>query len=399
MPARIKYSSLQTFLLWLLMVSGPLKPFFYYWEIDIDLTLAVFIIVSIDIIYASLVHYSKIRFTSHGFVLLFLLLLFYAYLLITLTYTASPSFSKEKSALFLVNILFFVYPLFIQKYNLELIYRLYTWIFLPAAVVFILAKTLYFLPINSDNRIIAPEFYEIRQKYLGLGLGVGIHSILAVYLNKPRAMVLLGLLIITGLGARGALIFLIFSLAFLIIPKLNKRISNFKAHPKKILKRVILVTTPITILGIIYFNKIVVLISNGINRFSSLLDFGSDKSSQGRLERMVFALNHSNDNPFIFLFGNGIGSFGILYSGNDTREYPHNVFIEVLFELGIVGLALILFIFVVPLLRKNHRFFIALYLFFLLNAMKSNDLISLWLLFMCIGFLAFYNKDKLNGYR
>ena len=114
------------------------------------------------------------------------------------------------------------------------------------------------------------------------------------------------------------------------------------------------------------------------------------------LRSMVFALNHSNDNPFTFFFGNGIGSFGILYPGNDAYEYPHYVFIEVLFELGIVGLA---FIFTISLLGKNHRFFISPYPFFFLNAMKSHGLTSLRLLFMSIGFLAFYEKDKLNGFR
>ena len=38
---------------------------------------------------------------------------------------------------------------------------------------------------------------------------------------------------------------------------------------------------------------------------------------------------------FIFLcliFGNGIGSYGILSQGIDARKYPHNIFLESWFE-------------------------------------------------------------------
>lgn len=42
------------------------------------------------------------------------------------------------------------------------------------------------------------------------------------------------------------------------------------------------------------------------------------------------------------LLGNGVGSFPIMYSGKDVIDYPHNIIIEILDEVGIVGMIIFL---------------------------------------------------------
>ena len=45
----------------------------------------------------------------------------------------------------------------------------------------------------------------------------------------------------------------------------------------------------------------------------------------------------ATENPFKWLFGHGIGSFGYLLNGTDSRGYPHNIFLEILYEFGFIG--------------------------------------------------------------
>ena len=54
--------------------------------------------------------------------------------------------------------------------------------------------------------------------------------------------------------------------------------------------------------------------------------------------------------PIALVIGHGTGDFGYLALGKDGRAYPHNVLLEVAYENGIVGLALISVAFVFPLI-------------------------------------------------
>ena len=62
------------------------------------------------------------------------------------------------------------------------------------------------------------------------------------------------------------------------------------------------------------------------------------------------AIEYFYQNPF---FGNGLGSFGYLYRGFDVRDYPHDMLLEVLSELGIFGVVIIL----VPIILTIIKFF------------------------------------------
>jgi len=87
--------------------------------------------------------------------------------------------------------------------------------------------------------------------------------------------------------------------------------------------------------------------------------------------------------PDHLMFGGGIGSWNVFYYGTDQRGYPHNLFLLVAFEEGLVGLAaLFLFLFAmgatcVRLLRKTgqrYAVFPSLVLFCLIVSMFSGDL-------------------------
>jgi len=46
--------------------------------------------------------------------------------------------------------------------------------------------------------------------------------------------------------------------------------------------------------------------------------------------------------PENFWLGQGVGSWSVFYFGRDTRDYPHNLFLETMFEEGVVGQVLLL---------------------------------------------------------
>lgn len=390
---KIKYSTFQNILLWLLITSGMIKPLFVYLNIPVDWTFFVFSIVTLDIVFNLIKRRNQIRLNKEKLLMVCVIIALYAIIIVSLFYTPSANFAFVKSLLFLINVLFFIYPMFLREINWQLQYKLFLFIFLPIVVWFIVAKTLYFSPLNSGYRIVGIRFYEIRKFYLGFGMGLCILAILQVYLKKSPWVFILTVLLLLGLGSRGALIFLIVTLIVWKWKSIVMKILNFKIK-RKALRNLLIATAVLPLLVITQFERIYGFLYLGLIRFSSLFEIGEDKSVQGRVERLVFALENVFSSISTFLFGNGIGSFGILYSGQDIREYPHNIFLEVLFELGIIFLLLFGVFLFLPFLYRRELVFKMLTLYFILNALKSGDLIGLWLVFLFIGLLVFNPKNS-----
>ncbi len=61
-----------------------------------------------------------------------------------------------------------------------------------------------------------------------------------------------------------------------------------------------------------------------------------------------------SQNPF---FGSGIGSFPIAVGLGDKRMYPHNIFLEIAAELGVVGLVIFAFFLLYGVKRLIQNFF------------------------------------------
>ena len=143
-------------------------------------------------------------------------------------------------------------------------------------------------------------------------------------------------------------------------------------------------------IGIAYYielktgGMISLLFDFSIERLSLILDglFSSDNdmgdSANTRVELIYFSIAHIFSSVFVFLFGTGIGSFGYEWTGVDMRLYPHNIILEILFELGFIGL--LIFGYILYILWKNYSLyrkkyvsgFVLFYIF--LNLMKSNCL-------------------------
>ena len=107
---------------------------------------------------------------------------------------------------------------------------------------------------------------------------------------------------------------------------------------------------------------------------------------------------YSNFDFLGLLFGAGTGSFAFHFGGHDVRHYPHNVFVEILYEGGMVGATLYLVCLFVPIfaairlfnlgqyarLNKVNSELIAisftLYLYSIFVAQTTGDIGSNWLI-------------------
>ena len=106
------------------------------------------------------------------------------------------------------------------------------------------------------------------------------------------------------------------------------------------------------------------------------------------------------------LLGSGVGSYPIIMGYGDVRSYPHNIFLEIMVELGSIGLFLFAMLLFVGFRSLGHLrtvrndpirlIILMLFTFTMGGALISGDLHDNRLLFMVIGLMAFQNKSAIN---
>ena len=126
--------------------------------------------------------------------------------------------------------------------------------------------------------------------------------------------------------------------------------------------------------------------------FETLFTKGSSSGSAG--ERLDYYRATLAAIPDHLLLGTGVGSWSRFYYGNDLRNYPHNLFLEIAYEEGLLGLsAFFIFLFSVGaaifrMLRESRSHFLALglmVLYCVLVSLFSGDLDDNRVLFFWVG--------------
>ena len=181
---------------------------------------------------------------------------------------------------------------------------------------------------------------------------------------------LLSIFILLLAGARGAFVGLILALIYL-----SRNIRGEKFIYSSLFGIVVLVV-------FILLNQESFLT---INRLFSIFD-GHDQSSRIYLFAQAIQLWTHDINTI--LFGAGVKSFPIFIYQNDFGVYPHNVFLEILSELGVVGLIIflkILFIFYKN--RGNNELINAFSIFTIFIFCVTGSLDSFYqaFFFLCLG--------------
>ena len=281
---------------------------------------------------------------------------------------------------------------------------------LSISMIFQRGGDIGFVGFNDGN-------YQGLARIAGVGLVILFFlGLLNSNLKKYRLVFLVSItLVLISLLASGSRMPIIaVGLAFIITIASSIKIKNWEVkYPKyynKIFGLFIILLIPLTWAykqG--YFNSI-------IFRFETLFQSdGGGASATGRTERFVLAYDMWKEN---FMFGKGFGSFGGYYTGTTTHDYPHNLFLELLSELGIIGLFTFIILLVVAFIRfyklgklkdvRNNNLFITVIIAFLvvfMNSMVSGDINSNRIMLTFISILCILplvyrkeiNKDRLQS--
>jgi O-antigen ligase len=207
-------------------------------------------------------------------------------------------------------------------------------------------------------------------------------------------------IILLFVGHRGFLVSSVIGMLFLLILSRYNPVSS--QHKVMISKSHIIISIfiLITAIGVLQFAGIE---AATISRMEGLSSPTQDDSSSTRLVFYKEAFRIWTEHP---IFGSGIGSFPVIMGIGDIRGYPHNFILEVLAELGLVGLLIFGFLLFsgVKLLLKNlfanspQSFFVFLvFMTSFVEALISSDITDHRLMMLALGLTTFPQVKTLTS--
>jgi hypothetical protein len=126
---------------------------------------------------------------------------------------------------------------------------------------------------------------------------------------------------------------------------------------------------------------------------ASIVNFDSIARGYYSINERIALLNFVFENPTQILTGSGLGSFGMALLGIDVFHYPHNILLEIWFEVGIFALVSFIYLAIKIMLVTPHSEEKCLFVFFLIAAMFSGDLTGNAQVFYLMMFLKISKKS------
>lgn len=191
-----------------------------------------------------------------------------------------------------------------------------------------------------------------------------------IFLNKGNDFILSALVlgIMLMIRGRGPLLFSLLFLGIYLVIKIYKtRYIKTVFKIKKIVRFSVTFVIFLVASFSIYINnqkKINTLVSFTVGRVDLLFpkDGNLDKmgsSVTARVDLFKKSIDLISADFIKPIFGYGIGSYGVITNGIDERSYPHNIFLEIIVELGLFGFAIFLFyMYFNFFLVKNKNYYI-----------------------------------------
>lgn len=384
------------------LLSGLVKTFLISYAAGlmvVDITLLCAIIMAGTYIF----HFSKDFFFKSKFYIVdsskpivFTLLAFFLWMNVTLLYTRSPGYCYTKVFMFLTVCVALVFPLLYRGFNARRFFDLF--VYLGSGLIFLYTAL---LPAVYSTYIRSAEYREMVVKYLDIGYLAGAIILILAFacprMNRVFKILLLGVNVWTLMvsAGRGPIVFL----AIILLIKFAVSFVTFMKKSWKLnLKNIFYAAAGVCSFGAaIYYltDKYALLIERSIFRLLQLMNPEVSTGIMLRISQIAFSLDSIFENAGNFLFGRGIGSFGILYEGVDERLYPHNVVLEIWFELGFVGAALfILLLFLYFKKIRLHFNFVLIFVYLFLNSLKSYSIIDSRIMFGLFSVLLVYLTQK-----
>jgi len=360
--------------------SGIIKSLFQSYLV-FDLTMATFIFILIALIFGILIGRRKPRniFKGDFLVIIGAFSLFTISIIVSALYTESPLYWKEK----LYRIIFLTLPSFLIPFLFFKIHDIKNFIVGSVFVYVVAISDLFYL--LSKYGINA---FNIRQEtglpnYLTWGGFISYNSLLFIglLLGRKRNKVfklfnveliillfaLSNLFMVFIAGARGPFIFFLF--AFIGMLLINK-------CWKIIIPVTLCVLLLIAICTSLDYSSTSLL---SIGRSTRLLNLSITSTSvEKRIEYFKESWVLIKERPVL---GYGIGSFSYIVSGDDQRGYPHNIFLEIWLENGIIAMIVFLiFLFSIMYLalKRSKSPFVSSFfwvnIYFIFSFMKSSSL-------------------------
>jgi len=330
-----------------------------------------------------------------------------AFLLFGLVYTSAPIYGFQKSIRFatIVLIMFLAPVVLVSSLkDLKLIIGILFFMSIVYAIGTIIAPHAALMSTAGLDRAAFAEAGPLATAGI-LAMGVIIAFCLAIAPHALGGLKRLGIVMIPVMliamvwtGSRGPF----FGLWLCVLAAL----FIYRKHVSKIWLVVVVATTVIaTSLIFIKLPYETTIRIGGV-----VMDkYETEKLTSVRTEMFRWAWENAKKR---LIFGHGTGAYAVDRNGVDTGDWPHNIILELLYEQGLVGVALIsLFIWLIlwrwrqaskltylcePYMHKeaSHILHIAglLFLFNLLQAMKSFDIVgNRWMFFSAGLVLAAFN--------
>lgn len=370
--------------------------------IDITLLLSVLLVgILIVVVFKNVFFKNQLYIPRFSRAILFTVLIFYLWMITTLLYTLSLHYCWIKVFLFVTDLLALAFPFLYPSFNPRRFAQLFA--YLGSVLVFGYS---ILLPGVYDLYLRAAVDREFVVKYLDVGYIAGI-VILLVLFACPRMPRLIKILlagfnawVILISAARGPLVFLLIVLAIRLMISVFQAIRKSHLFKTWSVKNLFYIGTGLTILAAATYtmlDRYSTLLERSFSRLAQVTDPASASVAE-RVAMISFSFDKIFENASNFLFGLGIGSFGIVYDNLDGRLYPHNVLLEIGFEMGVIGVLIFLFLILLYGYKLRHNLNALLILgYLLLNNLKSYSLIDQRIMFGVISVLVlmeFRNKDK-----
>lgn len=328
---------------------------------------------------------------------------FVFYILISLTFSVGHIYAMEK-ALYISTLTLWVLLAcaFIiasdkkrLKYFIKLLMLIAVWIAIESTFEYI----------KGDGDVIN----ALNSNYLALGYTIGMGLLISIayaffseqgWLKKIVLLItsLFFIFLLFVLGGRGPVISVIISLLVPFLYK-TKLVLNNRLRIKKYFIFIAILVIAVVSISIYLYSKDSPTAT--LARILLLFESGMGTSAGTRAEYYFTAYKLWLAKPFL---GHGIGSWPLLIGLPDMYSYPHNMLLEIMVELGLMGLVLFSFIifwafkgFTQSRYKKNIFFSIVILMMFInafMGAMFSGDINDNRILFALLGLMVFDESEN-----
>lgn len=382
----------------LLIVSGPLKGHIQFIGLPVpDITLLSLLVLTVGILFR-LINRPKLVVSIEALLVLLILIGLFIWLCLSTFYTSSEYLYLSKATMYLVPLFCFLLPILTEEFDVERFLK-----FLVVLIIFVCCLFVYYFPQMRLGLLKSTEFNLESMKTIYLGVGglaaIGIMIVLsrriAFSYGFLISLFLSGVLFISG--ARAPLVFLILVVFGVGGIKFLGSISRLSLGKRNFIftLQLIVILIPL-ILAVLYFQKdfpdSTKIFEMAMDRFLLLFSEDQGVSIATRFSHIDFSLASINSN---LLIGEGLASYSKEYHGLDGLDYPHNFFLELAFELGIVIALLVALSFALPfitLYRKKDLLLTGIYVFLLLNSLKSFSIVENRIFFFFLGLSLSYHS-------